>query len=121
MPLTCSCDEEPYPGMVIWHHPDDYTILDTTRRQRCCSCSDLIDLGAIIGISHRYKIPDTDLECLIHGEDGEIHRADKYICEECLDLFYSFDELGFCVFAGENQKNLIKEYKALKSGKNLAQ
>lgn len=115
MPLTCGCDDYPEPGMVIWYDPEGYTTLQTKRRQRCCSCGDVIEIGATVGVTQRYKVPETEIECRIYGEDGEIPRASKYMCEECTDLLLSLREVGFCVYAGENQKELLKEYQQLKA------
>lgn len=115
MPLTCGCDDYPEPGTVIWYDPEDYTTLQTKCRQRCCSCGDVIEIGAIVGVTRRYKVPETEIECRIYGEDGEIPRASKYMCEECTDLLLSLREVGFCVYAGENQKKLLKEYQQLKA------
>lgn len=120
MPLTCSCDYEAEPGSVIWLDPDDYTTLQTKRRQRCCSCGDLIDIGAVVGVTRRFKVPETEIECRIYGEDGEVPLADKFLCEECTDILFSLEELGYCVYAGENQKEVLKEYQDLKSAMTTA-
>ena len=116
MPLTCSCDWEPEPGDHCWEHPEDYETLRTKRRQRCCSCAALIAPGDLVARTRRWRVPDTDIECAIYGEDGEIPLADKFLCEECADLFFSLLELGFCVYAGENQKDLVKEYAEMQAG-----
>ena len=112
MPLSCSCpDDYPDPGMTLWTDPREYSVLSTSKRQRCCSCNILINIGETISIVHRHKIPETDIECKIYGEDGEIPRANKFMCEKCTDIFFSLQELGFCVGAWENQFDLLKQYK----------
>jgi len=110
MPLTCSCNWDPEPGDECWEDPEDYETLQTKRRQRCCSCNVLIDVGSIVAKTRRYRIPSGDIECAIYGEGGEIGLADKFLCEGCADLFFSLKELGFCNWAGENQKELVAEY-----------
>ena len=87
-----------------------YSTLDTSRRKRCWSCNDLIDIGAPALKFLRWKIPETQVECWIYGEDGEIKLAPKYHCEECADQFFNLDALGFCSSATENQFDLLEEY-----------
>ena len=81
MPLSCGCDDWPEPGTVIWYDPDGYSTLETKKRQRCCSCNELIEIGATVGVTHRYKVPEFEIEIDIYGEDGEVPRASKYMCE----------------------------------------
>jgi len=59
----------------------------------------------------RYRVPDTDIECRIYGEDGEIPLASHFLCERCADIFFSLEELNYCVSAYENQMLLLEEYK----------
>lgn len=114
MPLSCVCsDDGGEPGDHLWYIPDDYRTLETRRRQRCCSCKELIDLGAVVAEVPRFKVPDTDVECEIYGDDGEILLASHYLCEVCADLYFSLTELHFCVDPHENQRELVKEYSAL--------
>jgi hypothetical protein len=61
----------------------------------------------------RYRIPLHDIEVKIYGEDGEIPIPPKYLCEPCSDIFFSLEELGFCVRPFDNQKELLKEYQEL--------
>jgi hypothetical protein len=42
--------------------------------------------------------------------DNEIPLADKYMCEECGDLYYSLEALGFCLTLGTNMHDLVQEY-----------
>lgn len=110
MGLSCSCDSEPEPGDIVWCSPDDYETLNTSRRQRCRSCGELIDVGATVIRIGRYKCPETDIECRIYGDDGEIPIADHFLCEECADLFFSLSELGFCFHYSDNMRELVREY-----------
>jgi len=113
MPLFCECDLDPERGMDWWTFPNDYSTLQTNRRQRCCSCNALIDIGSTVAKFSRCKIPETEIEIKIYGEDdceNGMPRATKYHCEGCADLYFSLDELGFCGQPWENQRLLVKEY-----------
>jgi hypothetical protein len=111
--LSCDCGDlyaEPGDWFYDGNSSRDYSTLTTSRRKRCCSCKELIDLGAIVGRFTRSKIPGHDIEVLIWGEEGEIPMATDYMCETCYDLCLSLEELGFCVFPRDNQRELVKEY-----------
>jgi len=109
MSLSCECD---YDGDYEWYweQPDDYSILKTNRRQRCVSCKELIDVGSTVNAFYRYRYWKTAIEERIYGDDGEIPLATKYHCEECADLFWSLEALGFCGQPEENQHSLVAEY-----------
>lgn len=62
----------------------------------------------------RIKIPETEVECAIYGEDGEVPLATKYHCERCADIFFSLRELKFCVFGGESMLELLEEYRIVR-------
>lgn len=108
--LTCSCDYEAYPGMIVWDEIGDYKILDAKRAKRCCSCKEKISIGDVCCEIERYKIPESDIECKIYGEDGEIPRASKFMCEKCADIFNNLEALGFCRQPWEDQRDLLREY-----------
>lgn len=112
MTLSCSCDFEDWePGDIMVYAAGDYSILATTRRKRCSSCGILIDIGATVAKFDRGKMPGSDIECRIYGEDDEIELAPQYLCEECADIYFSLKELGFsCVWPDENMRALAKEY-----------
>ena len=124
MGLSCSCDLDYNfePGDYCWDiSVMDYSILDASRRKRCWSCNDLIDIGATVIKFRRWKIPESGLECWIYGEDGEVPLAPKYHCEACADQFFNLDALGFCGSATENQFDLLAEYHGMQevlSGRN---
>ena len=110
MSLSCSCEWDPEPGDITWYPPNDYSLFDTNKRKRCCSCKELIEIGAISAKFNRSKTPDSDIEVNIYGEDGEVPRAPSYMCEHCADLYFSLDELGFCVNITDDMRDLAKEY-----------
>ena len=112
MGLTCSCDfDDDYePGTKLWMHPDGYTTLGTKRSRKCGSCGDKINVGDTCVAIPRIKVPETEVECRIYGEDGEIPIAPSYLCETCADLCFSLEELGFCMQPGADQRELVKEY-----------
>jgi len=107
MHLTCECD---YSGDSDWYFevPNDYSTLVTSRRKRCCSCNALIDIGATVLQFSRYRDPNNDIEWEIHCE--HVPLATWHMCEECSDIFYSLDALGFCSDLNESQHDRLKEY-----------
>lgn len=109
MGLSCSCDYELEPGMVCWEHPAA-TKLNTKTKRKCHSCGATIHIGDDCAELGRFKVPDTDIEIRIYGEDGEIPRAPKFMCETCHDLLLNLEELGYCVQPWEDQRELVKQY-----------
>lgn len=107
MPLSCSCD---YSGDAEWwwYRPDDYSTFPQRRAARCRSCKALIRAGDICTIFLRERIPNGYLEERIYGD--EVPLAPWYHCETCADLYFSLDELGFCVRPDEDMLELVKEY-----------
>jgi hypothetical protein len=111
MGLTCTCDGDYYePGAKVWYAPRDYKPLETKRSRKCCSCGDRIAVGATSCEVPRVKVPGTDIECRIYGEEGEVPRASAYLCERCADLYFSLEELGYCVPPYEDQRELVRDY-----------
>lgn len=114
MSLSCGCDSDWGPEPGDWYYTgyrsDDYEPLPFKRRKRCCSCKELIEVGALAVQHERVKVPEDDIEIKIHGEDGEIPLASDWTCETCSDLFFSLSEIGYCVNPRENMQLLIKEY-----------
>jgi hypothetical protein len=112
MTLSCSCGYDDY-GDAAWTYipPEDFSMLATNRAKRCCSCKALIKPGETVLKFDRFRYPNTDIEEKIYGEGGEVPLADWYMCEECGDLYYSLDALGFCISLGEdNMKKVVKDY-----------
>ncbi len=110
MSLSCECFDD-----YDWYYeaPKDYSILDTSKRKRCVSCNDLIDIKSVCVKFPSFRFARDDVEERIYGSD-EVPMADKYMCEKCGDLYFSLDELGFCVKIGgdETMRDLIEEYQS---------
>lgn len=106
--LTCNCgyDDDGYD----WYYtpPDDFTVLDTSRRKRCLSCKKLIDKGAVCLKFERYRHPLTDVEEARYVD--EVPLAPGYMCERCGELFFNLDALGFCGLFDEPMEDNLKEY-----------
>jgi len=119
MSLSCSCDYEPEAGATCYRVPDDFERLYTTRRKRCNSCDELINIGSFILRFERYKIPEYEIEISMYGDDGEIPRAPAYLCERCGEIYLNLRELGFkCVHVDDDMRELLKQYQILQGKKN---
>ena len=104
MPLSCSCSDD-----YEWFYtaPKFYQLFDHKKRKRCCSCGDLIEIGSYCGKFESYEMNEDDSEkCL----------APNYMCETCTDLFFTFENLGYCiVLCSDNMKDMLVEYQELKN------
>lgn len=107
MPLMCECDTD-----GEWWHipPDDFAPLKTVRRKRCASCKELIEVGADAGCFGRWRYAQDEVELRIYGDDQEIEMAPKFMCEDCTGLYFSLTDLGFCLYLGEDMRDLVKQY-----------
>lgn len=113
MPLSCSCPDAD-DADEWWFSPDDYSILNTKRGRRCKSCGELIPVGSIVAKFERERLPISDIEERIYYGWGEdVPMAPWYHCERCADLYFSLEELGFCVAPYEKMLELVKEYAEL--------
>ena len=117
MPLTCGCDFESDEGPFCSHGNDYSTYPEKKRGQRCASCrSRLIHSGDIGLRFHISRPPKNDVEYAIHGDSYDaVNLADKWFCEDCADLFFSLEEIGYCVTAWDCMPELICDYKAIVS------
>lgn len=107
MPLTCECYEYDGDGWY-WNGPVE-TTYKPWRGRRCCSCGSMVRTGDTGVMFPRYRAPRDDIEERIHGD--EVPLASWWMCEECGDLFWSLDALGFCVNIGEEtMRELTREY-----------
>ena len=112
MALSCSCDFEPEPGDWYYDCALDFRPLQAKRARTCCSCGVKIKPGDCCVEHRRTKVPKTDIEVKIYGEDSEpgIPLSSDYQCEECGGLFFSLDDLGFCVNPREHMRTLVSEH-----------
>jgi len=111
MSLSCSCYEPDDPEWW-WFCPDDYSVLNTKRARRCKSCGEKIPVGSVIAKFERGRRSKYGVEERIWG-DADIPMAPWYHCERCADLYFSLEDLGFCVEPNDDMRELIREYATL--------
>lgn len=105
--LSCYCPD--IDNCDWWYiAPHDFIVLDTKRRRRCCSCKNLIDIGANCVRLDRYRGPLTDIQEIICGD--EIPLAPWWLCERCGEIYFNLDDIGYCYIAGDSLENNLKEY-----------
>ena len=109
MGLSCDCEYDAEPGDVCWSAPTDFK--PHIGRAKCCrSCKATIKSGDLEIEFRRWKIPESEVEYRIYGEDGEIPRASAFFCEKCAGVYLSLDELGYCINIDDDMRELVKEY-----------
>lgn len=113
MTLSCSCDYDYEPGDVIFCSPKDFSTYTHPRGTHCSSCHTPIRNGDTVAEFRRYKLPYTFVEINIYDEDGEVPRASHYHCERCAGLYFSLEDLGFCIHCDSNMLELVKDYAVL--------
>lgn len=106
--LACDCG---YDAEWYYHEDKDWSLMPKfPQRRRCCSCGQFIEPNDIVQKFICYRPPHDEIEEEIHGD--EVPMADKFMCEECGDIYWSLTDLGFCISLGsESMKNLLEEYK----------
>lgn len=104
--LSCSCSDD----FDSWWYlgPNDFTVLNTSRRKRCCSCKKLIDIGSQCVELQRYRSPLSDIEEQIYFDEVPI--ASWWLCEWCGEMYFNFEALGYCYYAGDSLNEMLKEY-----------
>lgn len=104
--LSCSCDID----HADWYYysPNDFTMLNTKRRRRCCSCRGMINIGTICIELQRYRDVLTDIEESIEG--SEVPLASWYLCEWCGEMYFNFEALGYCYWAGDDLREYLRDY-----------
>lgn len=116
MSLSCSCSEWDGGWYYVISSEPDFQKLNTTRRKRCCSCKELIDIGAESLEFPRYRCPVTDVEEKILGD--EINIASWFMCEKCGEQYLNLEALGYCININENMFDLLEEYKEMQRGRS---
>jgi hypothetical protein len=109
----CGCDSDwyPEPGDWFWNNaPTEYKFLPFKKRRKCCSCGELIEVNALAVEHTRVRVPDTDIELRIYGEEGEIPIASDWMCEKCGDLYFSLAEIGYCISPRDSMRELVQEH-----------
>ena len=107
--LSCECNWD-WESWYYWE-PNDFTVLDTNRRKRCCSCNELIDIGSVCVRLDRNRYPLTEIEERIVGD--EVHLAPWWLCEWCGEMYFNFSELGYCYWAGDDLRETLEEYQEM--------
>lgn len=104
--LSCSCD---YDGDG-WYYIQacDFETFARKKRKRCCSCHQLIDIGARCVVFDRYRPPVSDIEERICGDEVEL--ASWFMCEWCGEMYFNLESLGYCIFLGDSMKENLQEY-----------
>ncbi len=106
MSLSCYCHPDDHEW---WYESDEnFSQLQTKQRRRCASCDDLINIGGDVLRIRSWRLPKTDIEERIHGE--EVPLADKFMCEECAGIFMSLTDLGYCISLGGDIHDDLAEY-----------
>ena len=88
--LQCYCDYTPEPGQILWEYPGSgLAPVERSRATRCADCGDRIAPGDDALAIRRWKVPETEIECRIYGEDdwSGPPRAPHYLCDQCGALF----------------------------------
>ena len=97
MSLSCECNADDYEYNYL--PPEDY---DTAAQaSRCVSCLARIHAGATIAT----------FELVTYDDNGEEQYGEtEHMCEVCADLYFSLEELGFCINLGDDMRELVEEY-----------
>lgn len=116
MTLTC---QDNYDGDADWFYtePRDFTILDTKRGRKCCSCGEPIKVGAMVLKFFCHRPAKNEIEERIYGEDHDaVCMPTMYMCEPCGDLALNLKEIGYCIPPGDDMRETIKEYAEMVQG-----
>lgn len=106
--LSCLCGEDNGEGWV-YKHPDDFTTLQTSKRKRCCSCKELIDIGSTCLEFTRSRYASTEIEVKIYGDD-EIDIASWWMCEKCGEIYLNLSAAEFCLDIEYPMQEYLEEY-----------
>lgn len=108
MPLSCYCSEESdyYYDKI----PEDFSKLETSRRKRCNSCRQLINIGDEVLKIPTWRYPNSDIEDKIYYAGGQVPLAPRYLCAKCGEIFLNLTEYGYCVNIEENMHDLLRDH-----------
>lgn len=119
--LSCYCnDDYDHDDHNWWYwYPTNYKPMRWfPRRKRCTSCEKIINHRELVVEIPRTRGARDDIEAMIYGDGPEaITIASGYMCEYCADIYFSLDELGFCVNPYENMVELLDEYHEMVNAK----
>ena len=135
MSLSCSCDYdyefEEGQWYYTYNYDQDFVPLDTSRRKRCCSCNELINIGSPCLKYSRSRYPYTEAEsrivtgvCLEDSlaDEAPIPIADHYHCEKCAEIWLNLTDIGYeCLSPNECMPDSLKEYHELSGFKPVNQ
>jgi len=113
MSLSCECGDD-----AEWYYEpaDDYSLLDTKRSRKCCSCKATVKVGDLCMRFRCWKTPNYDsIVERIYGDEQPL--APKFMCEACSDQYWNLTGLGFCVSLGDDMRALLREYTLLYSAR----
>lgn len=114
--LSCYCG-----GDYYWYYSEsDYAPLATKRSRKCCSCHARIAVGDTAMRLDCTRYPKHKIEERIYGTGAEVPMPDLYLCETCADLHLSLTELGFCVDANDNRRDLVRQYAEMQAAQRAA-
>ena len=107
--ISCGCnyDGPDNPGDQWFYSPDKFSIFDKPRRKRCLSCKRLINRGEPCLEFDRKRLPWSDIEERILGD--EITMPPVYMCEQCGEIYFNLEDIGYCVLVG-NMQEALEEY-----------
>ena len=119
MSLSCSCDEWEGDGWS-WVSDDDFRKFEGKKRKRCCSCKELINIGADCIRFVRFRMAQDDIELRIYGDGNEIYIAPWFMCESCGEIFLNLESLGYCINLCDRMDDLLAEYHEMTGFKRRA-
>jgi hypothetical protein len=120
--LSCSCEWGDEESDWYWWPPKEYSEYKRKRGVKCCcdGCDTLIRRSAVTGIVRRTRsgtMWEDDHGVGFVDDPESVNLANAYMCEECTDMYFSLDDLGFeCVTPYENMRDLCKEYNEVYQG-----
>jgi len=106
--LSCECDAG---HEVFYETPENFTVLKTSKRRRCVSCNELINIEAPCLSFLRSCLPRSYVEEIIYDETAPL--ANRYMCEGCGEIFLNLTALGYCFLLGDDMREALRGYHIL--------